>query len=509
MVWRPWTNYAAAAAAAVGVFFVLPQDGWLATIWQVGVGWASAAAIVVGVRLHRPPAGSAWYLFATGIFLNAGGILVEAVLTARGWVLEPPSPPDFFYLALYPALIAGLTMIVLRRTTKREWSTLLDAMMISTGLGLLMWVAVIRPALGQPAYSPLSEVVIIAYPIGDLVVLALVVRLIVGAGARGAAYRMLAGSISLFLVGDVTWAVVNQLGLSPGPHVSAALSMVFLAAYAVMGVTALHPSMRTITRPAVAGRSGLGLVMIAVLATVALIAPTLLMVEAARNHVRDGIAIAIGSMALFLLVIVRMTMLFRQVQSQAEALQRLSEVDELTNLPNRRALTAALGRAVDRAGRDGSPLSLALLDLDHFKRFNDRYGHPTGDRLLRDASAAWLAQLRSIDIISRYGGEEFVLVLPATDLDEAAEITARLQAATPLEQTFSAGLARWDGAETPEELISRADTALYEAKGAGRNRTVTANPSEPSPTRARAARTGGAPHLPGHQRGDSRVDEPA
>ncbi|HZC69327.1 MAG TPA: GGDEF domain-containing protein [Jatrophihabitans sp.] len=461
------------SAAVVAVSFVLPESGWLFTLWQVGIGWASAALVVAGARIYRPPARAAWYLFAAGVFLNSSGILVEALLISRGWVLDPPALPDAFYLSLYPALVAGLTVVIVHRRTQREWPSLIDASMVSTGLGLLVWVGVIRPSLGDPSYSALGQIVNIAYPIGDLVVLALVARLILTSGAREPAYRLLATSVGLFLLGDASWAVFNQFGIDPAPKIQALLSVVFLSAYATLGLAALHPSMRSLTAPAATPRPTRGMVMIATLTTIALIAPTLLMVEAARNQVDDGVAIAIGSMALFVLVILRMSLLYRQVQSQADALQLLTEVDELTGLPIRRALVRAVARAIDHACRDSSSVTLTILDLDYFKRFNDEYGHPAGDQLLKDASAAWLEQLHGADMMSRYGGEEFVLLLPDTGLDAAVEVLDRLQDAMPQGQSFSAGLAHWTGTETAGELIARADTALYEAKRAGRHRTVT------------------------------------
>jgi diguanylate cyclase len=455
----------------VGAYFFCPGSGLAPTVWQVAVGWAGAGAIVVATRRYQPPAALAWYLFALGAFLNSSGIAVEAYLTRGGRVMDPPSVIDAFYLSLYPALVAGLTLIIMRRSAGREWTSLVEAMMISTGLGLLLWVSTIRPSLGAPSLTPFGQVIVSAYPIGDVVVLAMIVRLVVGSGTRVTAYRMLAGTVLLFLTGDIAWAVINQLGLAPGRHASALLSMIFLAGFSMLGVTALHPSMRLIAAPGASSRSGLGLAMISVLTTVALIAPILLFVEAARHDVQDGIAIAVGSMTLFLLVIARMIQLFREIERQTEALRRLSQVDELTCLPNRRALSMALSQAMERARRDRAPLSFAMIDLDHFKRFNDQHGHPAGDQLLKASSAAWLEEIRGTDVLARYGGEEFSLVLPGTPAAEAGDVIDRLRTAMPLAQTFSAGLACWDGDETSAELIQRADRALYEAKRAGRDRT--------------------------------------
>jgi diguanylate cyclase (GGDEF)-like protein len=113
-----------------------------------------------------------------------------------------------------------------------------------------------------------------------------------------------------------------------------------------------------------------------------------------------------------------------------------------------------------------------LLDLDFFKRFNDAYGHQAGDLLLKEAAAAWRAELREIDVLARYGGEEFGLIITGLPAAEALEIVSRLRPVTPRGQTFSAGLAEWDGRQTADELVGRADEALYRAKAAGRDRVL-------------------------------------
>jgi diguanylate cyclase (GGDEF)-like protein len=113
-----------------------------------------------------------------------------------------------------------------------------------------------------------------------------------------------------------------------------------------------------------------------------------------------------------------------------------------------------------------------MLDMDHFKRFNDDHGHPAGDKLLTDATNAWQKRLRAVDYLARYGGEEFLVFLPDVGGARAGQVVDRLRGDTPLRQTFSAGVATWDGRETSDELVARADTAMYAAKQAGRNRTI-------------------------------------
>lgn len=150
-------------------------------------------------------------------------------------------------------------------------------------------------------------------------------------------------------------------------------------------------------------------------------------------------------------------------------LDLLSRTDELTGIPNRRALDAELRRRLRDPVR---PLTFVMLDLDNFKAFNDMRGHARGDRLLRACATAWQAALRDGDILARYGGEEFAVLLAACPATEAQAIVARLRAATPDGQTVSAGIAHWDTRETAGALIERADAALYAAKRHGRDTAV-------------------------------------
>ena len=150
--------------------------------------------------------------------------------------------------------------------------------------------------------------------------------------------------------------------------------------------------------------------------------------------------------------------------------QAMARTDPLTGLANRRAWDEELRRELARAQRTKRPVCVAMIDLDHFKAFNDERGHLAGDELLREAATTWRLVLRLGDLIARYGGEEFALLLPDCGIGDAANVIERLRASTPLGQTCSAGVAAWDGSESPGELIARVDAALYEAKRAGRDR---------------------------------------
>lgn len=154
--------------------------------------------------------------------------------------------------------------------------------------------------------------------------------------------------------------------------------------------------------------------------------------------------------------------------------QDLARHDALTGLPNRRVLQEALPREMARARRSESSLSLAIIDIDHFKSYNDTHGHLAGDEVLRACAREWDGALRGEDTLVRFGGEEFLVLLPDTDPDTAAEIVERLRMTTPMGQTCSAGLACWDGTESIDDLLRRADDALYLAKAGGRNQLAQA-----------------------------------
>lgn len=180
------------------------------------------------------------------------------------------------------------------------------------------------------------------------------------------------------------------------------------------------------------------------------------------------------------------------MQSNAK-LQELSNTDPLTLLHNRRYMMLTLDNELQRSQRKGSPLSIIMMDIDHFKRVNDQYGHQQGDEVLVQVAGLAREGLRVYDVAARYGGEEFVLILPETRHEEACSVAERLrqrvQAHTftgPLEKlnvTISLGIATypWVDINTIDSLIHTADTALYRAKETGRNRVVSYQAMYPLP----------------------------
>jgi diguanylate cyclase len=179
--------------------------------------------------------------------------------------------------------------------------------------------------------------------------------------------------------------------------------------------------------------------------------------------------------------------LYKSGQALREAYKRieeLAELDELTGTFNRRCIMRMLDEEISRAHRTKAPCSIALIDLDWFKRVNDTYGHPTGDEVLRTFAITLFANIRNFDRFGRFGGEEFLLVLPDTALDTAARTLNRLRvivadldwsAFSPgMRVTVSAGVTMLRPDETADTFLARADGALYEAKAQGRNQIASA-----------------------------------
>jgi len=178
---------------------------------------------------------------------------------------------------------------------------------------------------------------------------------------------------------------------------------------------------------------------------------------------------------------------WRQIQqgrANQEELERLANIDSLTGLLNRGAILRKLSEQMKHAKRYRDELSLSLLDIDHFKKVNDQYGHLTGDDVLEQVAILMWQNIRDADIIGRYGGEEFIIILPRTGLSSAPNVAERVRKMIEVSKmkdsegnmfgiTVSQGISIYKLGEDEHSLISRADNALYKAKGNGRNRVET------------------------------------
>lgn len=478
-----WRRLLVAFCVSVLAFLVLPAGSWVQAVGFTIIGLV--AAVLAWRCGSRSRDAVVWRFMAVGVGANAVGSLVEAVLAHVVHSDAFPSLADVFYLTLYPGLGIGLALLVRRVPGASLEASLIDSATIAVGAGLLSWVSLIHPLAQDSDLSLFGRSVSMAYPLADLLLLALATRLLLTTSLRTSAHRFVFGAVALFLAVDTAWGVVNHNGWDVGPWTGKGLQVGVLAAYWMVASAAAHATGAVEPQYADAPSARLRPSMLAALTVAALTAPALLAVQASTGDVRDGASIAVGSAVLFVLVIARMSGLLTQVERQAAQLHELALVDELTGLANRRALMSDLARSCAQAERSGRPLAVAVLDLDHFKQYNDLFGHIEGDRLLTAAADAWTKRLRGADLLARFGGEEFVVVMPGTDLGTAHHVLASLQSVTPEGLSFSGGLTEWEPGEGPETTLRRADDALYLAKSRGRDQVVTAPTGFVRPSRER------------------------
>jgi diguanylate cyclase (GGDEF)-like protein len=466
--WR-WTL--GVCAVLIAVYPFLPDLVQLALYHLIGL--VAVGGIVAGVRLHRLPRPLPWLLLAAGqlAFTLGDGLwdLYDRVLGAS----PSPSPADILYLSGYPLLAAGLAMLGRRRSAAAGSADLIDAAIVTIGASVVSWVFLIAPYAGDASLHVAERAVAIAYPAGDLLLLAMSAKLFLAPGGRSRAHTTFGIGLLSVLVADVVYAALTLAGSAAIPE--RFLDTGWLLGYLLIAVAVLDPTIRSLSEPAQA-RDQLKPRRLWLLACASLLAPATIAVQSLTGGDAHPLLIAFTSAALFGLVVLRMAGLVRRVEEQANELARVARTDALTGAPNRRAWDEQLAVELARAARDGAPVSVALLDLDHFKAYNDLRGHPAGDRLLREAAAAWQGELRTMDVLARYGGEEFGLILPGCRPEAATGIVDRLRALTPEGETTSAGVAGWNGTETADALVARTDRALYAAKRSGRDRTVLATP---------------------------------
>jgi diguanylate cyclase (GGDEF)-like protein len=445
------------------------------TFFQIFV-WAAVVTMVIGLLRWRPHrAGPLWlltgYAAVTAMGISASmAPAVPATLNLQDW----------FYLAANVVAMAAATWLIRINMPGRDRERFLDAAIISSGFALLASIFLVKPAISTAGSMNLA-IVAASQPMTDLFVLALLVSLALRGSLKNPAMRLIAlGQISMLGV-DCGFAFLPDVRQNPLLLMVVASGTLLM--YGMFAAAFLHPGIRDITTVSADTRSGSSWIRMPLLLTAVMSGPALLTLEAYRHNmlVPDAYSIAAGCAVIFGLVVARLQALVARVHTQsltlkdqADRLQLLASRDGLTGLTNRRGWDSALAEGLERARRYDIMTTVAIIDLDFFKQFNDSFGHPAGDRLLKSASAAWSAQVRNVDVLARYGGEEFIVLLPGCDGPAAADVLTRLRDATPEAQSFSAGIATWDTQETGDQFVARADTALYEAKRTGRARSVIA-----------------------------------
>ncbi|HEV3505480.1 MAG TPA: histidine kinase [Actinomycetes bacterium] len=280
-------------------------------------------AIVIGTRVWRPSRPLAWYLIAFGQLLFTAG---DAYSSFHEWVLglEVPFPSiaDVFYLAFYPVLAAALLLLVRGRAPGRDAASLIDATIITTGIGMLSWVFLIRPYVRLPDLSLTERLVSIAYPLGDVLLLAVAVRLWRTGRHSAVASRLLAFGLFALMAADTVYglSLLNGDWQAGGP-----VDAVWMVYFAAFGLASLHPSMVSLSEPTPSS-TRLTRTRLALLAGASLMAPAVLVIQTLRDEPIDVGVIAGGSVVLFLLALARIGGLASEVAMQTERKRAMQTV---------------------------------------------------------------------------------------------------------------------------------------------------------------------------------------
>ncbi|MGH8971940.1 MAG: EAL domain-containing protein [Acidimicrobiia bacterium] len=457
-------------------YFVLPGGSLPAALVFLALNVFELGALVVVWR--RSPRIALWYpilLFSLAFLLASAGWFLYPRIAGRP--LPFPSPVDGLYILA--SVFAAAFLIGVIRRQGGDSGSVLDALVVAAGLGVLSWEFLMEPIVTRPGLSLAVRLVSLAYPATDLVLFGLAVRLaLVGARRRPAHWFLLAW-VACQLVADSAYVLTLNNGSFHLHHPLFAgwlLSFVFLAA------ATLHPSMRKVLeKPATTSPPGQVWRRLVGMGAAALLAPVIVVTDPSRNAHGEVRALAILSAAIFLLVLVRLGLVMAQERALRERLRHDAFFDSLTGLANRALFADRMSHALARARRSGATTAVLFLDLDNFKRVNDSIDHQAGDALLVAVAARLRAVIRDGDTVARLGGDEFtVLCEDIESPSQALTVGSRIQealaapfrvAGREMFVSASIGVAVADaGAEDAHAVLRDADAAMYRAKLNGRSR---------------------------------------
>jgi len=439
-----------------------------------------AVVVCAGLVSRRPDLGRrtrrAWGLLTVALCLYMLGdvlqLVYEVVLHRRAY----PTWADAAYLSFYVVAVAGLLTFPSRRRTRSERLRLvLDMGTVFVGGVTLIWYLVLGPA-AQGAGFDLPDLVTFAYPIGDVLLLFGALSLLWRGAPRGTVVplRIFATGLLVFVAADITytWITVHSSYLGGDPVDTlwfAAVTILLIAAGCQLrarpGVDAHPLPFLPAARPSV-------------LPYVAVAVSYLLLVLVGLRHVAFNPlgGVLIGAVALTLLVSARQFAALRDNGRLAVRYAELATIDGMTGLYNRRHFMELAEGAFAHAQRLDQPLVALMIDVDNFKQINDVHGHAVGDRVLTDLARSCREHVRASDIAGRYGGDEFIIIIPGTTCARASQLAAGLTGpparvtgtdGSPVGFTLSVGIAESTGCRDLPSLLARADLAMYEAKRAG------------------------------------------
>ncbi len=360
-----WARFVAAGAAAGLVYLLLPAPVRVpAAVARIllynGVGAAATAAIVVGLQRYRPAQPLPWWLLAAAqLIYLAGNVLFCTLNSVLHKTIPYPSMADALNLARYPFMAVGVLLLVRHRSPQGDRGALIDGSIVAVGMAVLSWAFLIEPRVAATGLPLLSRLVSAAYPVMDVLILAVAARLLMGPGGRPPAFRLLVSGLAALLLADTVYTWLQLHGGYHSDNLSGRLVQGgWVAFYLLLGAAALHPSMRDLTEPAPGRRHSLGWGRLAFLGGVSLLAPLLIL---SQDLFTDDpfdvlLVLVIACVALFLLVIARMAGLFRAVETAKAEQQLAFEGLERAEEERRQLLDRTVRSAEEEAKRIAAEL---------------------------------------------------------------------------------------------------------------------------------------------------------
>jgi diguanylate cyclase (GGDEF)-like protein/PAS domain S-box-containing protein len=316
---RAWYLYLAGGLALSLLYYVGPRFMRTGPVMNI-IGGSAAVAILVGVRLNKPRVSTAWYLFCGGLVLFVSGdVITYNYQRFFGEAAPFPSIGDKLYLAVYPVLIAGLIVLVRSRNPGRDRPALIDALVISIGVGVLSWVFLMAPNASNSELGLAQKVTSIAYPLGDLLLGGMILRLAVGRGSRTPAFYLLIGSVVALLLTDskYTYIIITSTYNGSG----SGLDLGWQLFYLLWGAAALHPSMRSLSEPGKESLDRLQRTRLVLLSAATLMVPIVRTIQLIRGSRPDEPVLIAAAVVIYLLVAARMSGLVVR-HEQAERRER-------------------------------------------------------------------------------------------------------------------------------------------------------------------------------------------
>jgi len=469
------------AGAALGMVVGLDAAGALDGAGMVLVGGVALAGTVVGIRVHRPRSAWPWWSIAVALALFMAGMVARNQMHTLGNLGPHRSlVPDMITLPGYLVLAVGLLGFSqsANETRRHKIGIALDGTIAALSILACAWVFLIDPILFTHGTPLASRAALIAYPTLSVFLVVVTMRVAFSpVQERVPSYWFLLLAMMSMFVGDALY-MFEEIHVANLP--TGVLVLPYCLALLCAAATALHPSMRALTEPVEDLEVRPSTTRVIVIA-MALAIPAFLTLQVHREAIEDrlvlfGIVIALTAAAVVRII----DALHTAERSKAELAYQASH-DTLTGLPNRRMMERHLSHALARAV-DDTQVGLLFIDLDRFKLVNDTVGHGQGDQLLIEVAERLRLHVRPDDLVTRIGGDEFMIVLgEVVSVSHAMELANRLRA--KLREPFalngvefyvsaSIGLAFASG-EDPnadvEALVRDADTAMYQAKDAGRD----------------------------------------